>query len=643
MDRVGDTDLMFDMSQLSQISFPDHNDNGIAIAIAGTGNDIPTNERPTETFMDIAGTGKTRTSTTTGKGKGKGATSTRTCTPSTGKESQKETSGIIDDDAPSTLHYITLPRNARFGMNISQTQNMNKTKTYCCVTNVYSGSQAECYGVQKGDLIYHPPKVPDRKTDLDHVIQEVRKNLKPVGVDEVVEWSKSLQVRPVTIVVERLVKDGNESSKKCSISNDEIHRALMGGARKGYGYPKMPCCRKCKYPSLAIRSHHCLCSMHKNFKDSGAKEKLVILLAGALYGCEACICEIESGKKNPKLLHSFKCQITSKTARDASSGALVAEKASASASASGGKSTASKSKSKESRSTGGKGASISKKSRSSAPGPTSSNVAKKATNKRKVSSEVSKAAPRSKKSKSAKAPMENESPPTRSVDFVAMSASTPRTERKKDDEAMFNGGDKDRQTSIIGETSAHSITRRAQVTRAEQRESQHTSVPVTPALKAPPIQQDSTHRGGNPSLTLTDEASVSKWVPCTNPWGDRDHCDGDFVLFSPEDYESALEIYGPNPKRFVADPFETKSMTYSRTHVSQEDGGFRVLQLSRDRLALRSWGFNFCCHDFGGACLVTDVEPMSPADAAVLVSSGAKHAPLRPNDMIICVNNKNGE
>ena len=75
---------------------------------------------------------------------------------------------------------------------------------------------------------------------------------------------------------------------------------------------------------------------------------------------------------------------------------------------------------------------------------------------------------------------------------------------------------------------------------------------------------------------------------------------------------------GSNPDRFTMSPFKSSSSPYYNTHVPPEMG-YRVLQLVRDRTALRQWGFTFCRHDFGGACLVHDIEPCSPADAAVSI------------------------
>ena len=116
----------------------------------------------------------------------------------------------------------------------------------------------------------------------------------------------------------------------------------------------------------------------------------------------------------------------------------------------------------------------------------------------------------------------------------------------------------------------------------------------------------------------------TKWLSCPNPWGEIGHEEGDFVVISPFQSESAADMVsvlhqGPNgsiPKRFVANPLEDGS-PYHDTHRSPARKGYSVLRLTRDRMGLRPWGFTVRLHEFGGACLVDNIEPLSPAEAAV--------------------------
>eukprot|EP00986_Skeletonema_menzelii_P006967 scaffold2632_cov124-Skeletonema_menzelii.AAC.15 len=142
----------------------------------------------------------------------------------------------------------------------------------------------------------------------------------------------------------------------------------------------------------------------------------------------------------------------------------------------------------------------------------------------------------------------------------------------------------------------------------------------------------------------------TKWLSCPNPWGKIGHEEGDFVVISPFQSESTADMVsifhqcsnGNIPKRFVANPLKEGS-PYNDTHRSPARKGYSVLRLTRDRMGLRPWGFTVRLHEFGGACLVDSIEPLSPAEAADDISGWTdKGAPvgLQLHDMIICVNGK---
>lgn len=118
--------------------------------------------------------------------------------------------------------------------------------------------------------------------------------------------------------------------------------------------------------------------------------------------------------------------------------------------------------------------------------------------------------------------------------------------------------------------------------------------------------------------------SGSKWLSCPNPWGKIGHEEGDIVIISPFESMNAHDLIStfhqdPNgcpPKRFTCKPL-AKHSSYLKSHRSPDRGGYTVLRLTRDRAGLIPWGFTVRCHEFGGACLVDNVEPLSPADRAV--------------------------
>jgi hypothetical protein len=103
--------------------------------------------------------------------------------------------------------------------------------------------------------------------------------------------------------------------------------------------------------------------------------------------------------------------------------------------------------------------------------------------------------------------------------------------------------------------------------------------------------------------------------------------DNDVILFS------ALRRLGHHEAIFSSERFELDPLSsagrYRKTHSAPEDG-YQAIVLSRDPLALRPWGFSCQRHEFGGACLVSSVDPLSPADAAVSTTM--------PLSVILCYN-----
>ena len=140
-----------------------------------------------------------------------------------------------------------------------------------------------------------------------------------------------------------------------------------------------------------------------------------------------------------------------------------------------------------------------------------------------------------------------------------------------------------------------------------------------------------------------DDAEAVIWELCGNPWGNFGQREDDVVLISPLDglNVSALERINIASPRFNAAPFREGS-SYTETHRNPSKG-LRVLKLTRDAMDRRPWGLTIKWHEFGGACLVDTIAPLSPADAAVDIGGTPPHfsdSALEQNDMILCVNGK---
>jgi hypothetical protein len=103
------------------------------------------------------------------------------------------------------------------------------------------------------------------------------------------------------------------------------------------------------------------------------------------------------------------------------------------------------------------------------------------------------------------------------------------------------------------------------------------------------------------------------WQPSAeSPWGSSGFQDGDVLIFGPQRGAGHYETLLPSA-RFSLNPFADGS-SYRSTH---QHPGIIVLCLRRDPSAQTPWGFEVSRDEFGHACLVKDVQPLSPATEAV--------------------------
>ena len=104
------------------------------------------------------------------------------------------------------------------------------------------------------------------------------------------------------------------------------------------------------------------------------------------------------------------------------------------------------------------------------------------------------------------------------------------------------------------------------------------------------------------------------WEPCDNPWGPSGFIEGDIVVYSGKPGIGDVETMMPSA-RYEWDPF-TSCQRYQRSHHTPSEG-VHALLLRRDVTSSIPWGFSVHRHEFGGACLVSSVDPLSPAGASV--------------------------
>uniref|UniRef100_A0A7S3VBC4 PDZ domain-containing protein n=1 Tax=Chaetoceros debilis TaxID=122233 RepID=A0A7S3VBC4_9STRA len=531
-----------------------------------------------------------------------------------------------------STHIINLPEKGSFGMNLQSGIAEGSGRIVPLVSKLRVGGQAEKYGVKLDDLIYIAPKG-TRGRDTTYRVDG--DSLEPARIRDIVAWANS-DPRPVTFVVRRLLRKSLDELKndanskhiyneekdriKCTKSHDRnkdgvtskrshqdeiklnssITRDQIKLALNGKGYPQIPCCRKCKYSK--VNNHHYLCPKHQDFTFSGAKDKLTMLFAGMYDGCRACAAEVETGRKS-RIPHNKKCEDIDKggTTKRKSRKKISAEPAREKKNIKQPKQLKTSSISKTPGLKGAERASTKKREPSRGKGP------------HRDSSRIDKN-PTQSNSKGVASPIQ-----------ITRKENLSKKHRKRKEVAS--------QKSTIASSKP---PKRDGISQRDTKSNNHRLAHITPS-RCSNVNKEKKEKV---ALQITDDHSLPKWVPCHNPWGSRGHCEGDFILFSPSDYKQAFEINGGSrPKRFVCDPFSS-SLSYQKSHVTPKEG-LRVLELSRDRLALRSWGFSFCHHDFGGACLVTCIDKLSPADAASdLGDSEGYHQGLQVNDLILCINGK---
>lgn len=140
----------------------------------------------------------------------------------------------------------------------------------------------------------------------------------------------------------------------------------------------------------------------------------------------------------------------------------------------------------------------------------------------------------------------------------------------------------------------------------------------TSASHIPPPQAVPVHNTDNEEPN--HESLKPVWVNCPdmNPWGKPGYVDGDVQLYGPQSGIGHHEISSPS-RRYTMEPF-TPSSCYMNTHCTPQEG-WVVLSLRRDPLSTLPWGFKVALDEFGHACLVQSVDPVSPAAVAVSLQS----------------------
>lgn len=401
----------------------------------------------------------------------------------------------------------------------------------------------------------------------------------------------------------------------------------------------VPFCKACQKSGSTNRVHHALCPKHPQFDNSGAMEKLDLIRRGMEMKCEACKLHYQHGRVvNPNLAHVDKCPRRTQPLRQA--GLVLTDEAAHPASVTVQKSTLSNINKKREP--------ASKKNTFSATStlemaPISKTTSRKGKATGKKKSDATKkqgtGATAAKKSSSRNSLSEG----GRDSQFVAndgteliggsqetsgsgSTAAIPVGRRPLKKRHYEYESDNEDDMTTTGKENSLPISRRAPLPKRTKFTKKGSNVPLVveaapakqtgmpapaPKKRAPkknPLQNNAIHKSNANSLLKPN------WVPCENPWGPSGYQEGDVVLVDTSGGFTHHEtIYGG--ERFTVSPFGL-DYDYGNSHRTPSEG-FDVILLTRDPNAQHPWGFTYRRHEFGGACLVSSVDPLSPAASAV--------------------------
>jgi len=405
--------------------------------------------------------------------------------------------------------------------------------------------------------------------------------------------------------------------------------------------------------------HHGLCPKNPGFRDSNADNILCKIIAGVNLGCHACAKAYEVGKSTIATggTHSITCPWREEKVANNSKVTKKKKQPQGKKSRASASSTTSEKGKTAVVSTSGKGSPKKKKSHNSSPEdheeqPNPSTLKAKSLNlssvrdgktgrfvKNKGNVPQDEEGPNESPTDNSNAkqppqnrPQQKETEATRHPSQEQDRSNIGTSNKRSAVEAELDSLDaeipqKRQQTNKVGSAqngSTKVVTRPANAVETRKDSSNGARIPI-PQMTPPPVYNTSTTRstvshqvtpaGCSTTPTLADDGGPckSKWIRCdTNPWGPDGYMDGDVVLLTPASgighYETLL-----SSRRYEMDPF-SEAAGYTTTHTFPE---YNFLSLKRDPMAQRSWGFSITRHDFGGACLVSSVDPLSPAEAAV--------------------------
>lgn len=530
----------------------------------------------------------------------------------------------------STFVKISLPEQGPIGMFIVD----EECKDYCVVRSLQENGQAKRFGVEVDDEIFF---IPD-KNGYREIVEVQEHDLKGMSAVQLKSFSQSSK-RPIDLLVRRSqrtnrgTRSNGEDQKDhaplaINVSNsqndhedlsDLLTKKEIDIALKYKRFPIIPFCRRCNDGSNTSIPHHYLCPKHVDFENSGANDKMVLIVAGIRDNCKACMYEFKNGKKSKNLKHNKKCGRPNPSSFNRKETTTNVDQI----------------QGNKTKSTNSPNYEIPKNVKLQEKNGTRSKdkIEKKKKNELekvslKATSTIAKKVPSldSNPSKIQRKTKQQTKGVSSKATYKVVKKMSSNAVRPKITNAVKKGRYDKVEKNVQPHTKVKDPKKNPKIAARSNSNVGNTDIvpviPITPQIVNDVSLIKDLNRTRNRDvdefpIKLTDD-SGPVWVSCPNPWGDRTHQSGDFVLMSPSCYNLANEVQGSNPQRFVPNPFDSNVSEYHRSHQSPYHG-CSVVELTRDPLALRSWGFTFALHDFGGACLVTSVEPYSPAENVVRI------------------------
>jgi hypothetical protein len=390
----------------------------------------------------------------------------------------------------------------------------------------------------------------------------------------------------------------------------------------------VPCCKACQKETSGAtsnRAHHALCPKNPQFTNSGAREKLEFIRCGIKLGCKACTFHYKYGRAAPQnQAHVEACR--RRKVRQREELRRVESEAKIRNPSCNPSNRNSSVKYVEVEATVDEPAPIAPKQIAASTSRTKkrksgvlrekSNMIDRITNPEKNTS-------RKILSQETESQPDDIAVPTPGREKNDRSSKKCRYEFKSDTDSEEDINRKQTKRNVTAKQNNSSSSRGAPIPLVVETSRKKVSLvtPSAPSASSVTAQkrktkpaQSTASAGRATNVEATAGHSKPNWILCTNPWGPSGFVEGDVVLTSPSGGFSHHEtMYGG--ERFVVSPFHSQS-DYITTHRTPSEG-FEVLQLTRDPMAQLPWGFTYRRHEFGGACLVASVDPLSSAASAV--------------------------